>query len=95
MLGWLANERAIEPYIAVFDKSARDDGTFSRADFNDDQEADIYIVQPGCKFALTSASGLFGCAAAVLRCPQAGVNRPKSAAPESRPLTLNCLQKGR
>src|ERR1700689_1049125 len=29
MLGWLVNERPIEPHIPVFDKSARDDGTFS------------------------------------------------------------------
>jgi hypothetical protein len=33
MLGWLVNERAIEPHIPVFDKSARVDGTFSREDF--------------------------------------------------------------
>jgi hypothetical protein len=33
MLGWLVSERAIEPHIPVFDKSARDDGTFSREDF--------------------------------------------------------------
>ncbi len=33
MLGWLVNERAIEPHIPVFDKSARDDGTFSRDNF--------------------------------------------------------------
>jgi hypothetical protein len=32
MLGWLVNEHAIEPHIPVFDKSARDDGTFSRED---------------------------------------------------------------
>jgi hypothetical protein len=37
MLGWLVNERAIEPHIPVFDKSARDDGTFSREDFAYDQ----------------------------------------------------------
>src|SRR5205085_5586923 len=35
MLGWLVNERAIEPHIPVFDKSARDDGTFSRGDFSE------------------------------------------------------------
>jgi hypothetical protein len=33
MLGWLVNERAIEPHIPVFDKLARADGTFSREDF--------------------------------------------------------------
>src|ERR1700681_402389 len=47
MLGWLVNERAIEPHIPVFDKSARDDGTFSRGDFNYNQEADIYVCPAG------------------------------------------------
>jgi hypothetical protein len=30
---WFVNEISIEPDIPVFDKSARDDGTFSREDF--------------------------------------------------------------
>jgi len=30
MLAWLVDERKIEPQILVFDKSERDDGTFSR-----------------------------------------------------------------
>ena len=47
MLGWLVSERAIEPHIPVFDKSARDDGTFSRGDFNFNQEADIYVCPAG------------------------------------------------
>lgn len=34
MLGWLVNERAIEPHIPVFDKSARVDATFSREAFD-------------------------------------------------------------
>jgi hypothetical protein len=38
MLGWLVSECAIEPDIPVFDKSARDDGTFSREDFAYNQE---------------------------------------------------------
>jgi hypothetical protein len=42
MLGWLVDERAIEPHIPVFDKSARSDGTFSRDDFTYDPETDIY-----------------------------------------------------
>ena len=33
MLGWLVDERGIEPHVTVFDKSARKDGTFSREDF--------------------------------------------------------------
>ena len=47
MLGWLVNERAIEPHIPVFDKSAHDDGTFSRGDFSYNQEADIYVCPAG------------------------------------------------
>ena len=47
MLGWLVNERAIEPHIPVFDKSGRDDGTFARGDFDYDQEADIYVCPAG------------------------------------------------
>ena len=47
MLGWLVDERAIEPHIPVFDKSERTDGTFSRADFVYDQEGDLYICPTG------------------------------------------------
>jgi hypothetical protein len=47
MLGWLVNERAIEPHIPVFDKSARADGTFSREDFAYDQQSDVYICPAG------------------------------------------------
>jgi hypothetical protein len=45
MLGWLVNEHAIEPHIPVFDKSARDDGTFSRTRslcLSSRQGADVY-----------------------------------------------------
>jgi transposase len=47
MLGWLVDERAIEPHIPVFDKSERTDGTFSRADFVYDQEGDTYVCPAG------------------------------------------------
>jgi hypothetical protein len=47
MLGWLVNQHAIEPHIPVFDKSARDDGTFSREDFAYDQEHDLYVCPAG------------------------------------------------
>ncbi len=39
MLGWLVQERGIEPHIPVFDKSGRSDGTFERADFAYDHRA--------------------------------------------------------
>jgi hypothetical protein len=41
MLGWLVDERAIEPHVTVFDKSARTDGTFSREEFTYDCERDV------------------------------------------------------
>lgn len=47
MLGWLVNERTIEPHMPVFDKSARDDGTFSRDEFAYDPENDIYLCPAG------------------------------------------------
>ena len=48
MLGWLVEEREIEPHIPVFDKSARSDGTFSRDAFTYDPEADIYHCPARC-----------------------------------------------
>jgi hypothetical protein len=33
MLGWLVNEKQIEPHVPVLDKTERTDGTFSRSDF--------------------------------------------------------------
>ena len=53
MLGWLVNERAIEPHIPVFDKSGRADGTFSREDFAYDQQSDVYICPAGKVLAST------------------------------------------
>jgi hypothetical protein len=53
MLGWLVNERAIEPHIPVFDKSARADGTFSREDFAYDQQSDVYLCPAGKVLAST------------------------------------------
>jgi hypothetical protein len=45
LLTWLV-DRQIAPYIPVWDKSARPDGTFSRADFVFDQERNVYVC-PG------------------------------------------------
>jgi transposase len=46
-LAWLVEERGIEPHIPVFDKSARRNGTFERADFTFDHEDDSYICPGG------------------------------------------------
>ncbi|MGI9509423.1 MAG: transposase [Geminicoccaceae bacterium] len=45
-LGWLVSQR-IAPHIPVWDKSQRDDGTFSRADFRFDKKGDVYFCPRG------------------------------------------------
>ena len=47
MLDWLVNDQGIAPHIPVIDKSGRTDGTFSRADFAYDAEADLYRCPVG------------------------------------------------
>jgi IS5 family transposase len=42
-LNWLVNAKKIEPHIPVIDKSRREDGTFSRADFTFDKERNVYV----------------------------------------------------
>jgi transposase len=53
MLGWLVQEHGIEPHVTVFDKSARNDGTFSRDDFTYDHERDVYYCPGGTTLATT------------------------------------------
>ena len=50
LLGWLV-EQNITPHIPVWDKSNRDDGTLSRADFSFDKEGDVYICPMGKRLA--------------------------------------------
>src|ERR1700680_2148745 len=45
-LGWLIG-KGITPHIPVWDMSAREDGTFSRADFPCDKEPNVYIRPEG------------------------------------------------
>ncbi len=46
-LGWLVHEKGIEPHVPVLDKTWRQDGTFSRADFTFDAEEDRYLCPGG------------------------------------------------
>jgi transposase len=55
MLGWLVHEHGIEPHVTVFDKSARNDDTFSRDDFAYDHERDIYLC-PGGRVLTTTGT---------------------------------------
>ncbi len=52
LLKWLV-DRSITPHIPVWDKSARHDGAFSRADFVFDQERNIYVCPAGAKLTST------------------------------------------
>jgi transposase len=47
MLNWLVEEKGIAPHIPVIDKSAREDGSFNRADFRYDEDEDVYICPAG------------------------------------------------
>ena len=51
-LAWIIGQK-ITPYIPVWDKSTRDDGTFSRSDFKYDKDRNIYVCPAG-KFLKTT-----------------------------------------
>jgi len=42
LLGWMVNEKAIEPHVPVWDKTQRSDDTLSSSDFQWNPEADEY-----------------------------------------------------
>jgi hypothetical protein len=73
MLNWLVEEKGIAPHIPVFDRSKRDDGTFSRSDFRYDPTSDVYHC-PGGKRLGTSGhrarrqDASVSCQQARLRC---------------------------
>lgn len=46
-LGWLVKEARITPHIPVWDRSQRDDGTFSRSDFVFDKKRNLYVCPAG------------------------------------------------
>src|SRR5215467_11023562 len=52
LLKWLV-DRGITPHIPVWDKSARTDGMFSRADFVFDRERNVYICPGGAELTST------------------------------------------
>ena len=47
MVGWLVDERKIEPHVKLIDKAERTDGTFSRSDFAFDPESNLYVCPGG------------------------------------------------
>jgi transposase len=53
MLGWLVDEHGIAPHVSVFDKSAHNDGTFSRENFAYDCEHNVYLCPGGKELTTT------------------------------------------
>lgn len=47
LLGWMVNEKAIEPHVPVWDKTQRRDETFPSSDFQWDEHADQYRCPQG------------------------------------------------
>jgi transposase len=47
MLGWIVEEKQIEPHTPVWDKTERQDGSFGWSDFTWDAEADCYLCPAG------------------------------------------------
>lgn len=55
-LGWLIGA-GITPQIPVWDKSTREDGTFSRADFTFDRQRNVYVCPKGKLLTTTGSVG--------------------------------------
>ena len=53
MLNWIVNDKQIEPHIPVWEKSQRDDGTFSRSDFRFDNQGNTYECPGGKQLTTT------------------------------------------
>jgi hypothetical protein len=52
-LNWIVNEKKIEPHIPLWEKSLREDGTFSRPDFHFDAGTNTYEGPGGKKLTST------------------------------------------
>jgi transposase len=46
-LGWLVNDKEITPHIPVWDRSEREDGTYSRSDFKWHKRRGLYVCPNG------------------------------------------------
>lgn len=47
LLGWMVNEKGIEPHVPVWDRTRRDDDTLSSSDFQWDEQVDEYRCPQG------------------------------------------------
>lgn len=53
LLGWMVDEKKIEPHVPVWDKSERSDGSLSRWDFQWDEQANEYQCPEGRRLRTT------------------------------------------
>src|SRR5271155_4627059 len=58
MVGWLVDERGIEPHVNLIDKAERADGTLSRSDFAFDPERNLYVCPGGKELKKYPRDGL-------------------------------------
>src|SRR5215813_12872330 len=56
-LNWLVNDKKIAPHIPVIDKSKREDGSLSRADFTFDKDRNVYVCPNGKLLHTTGRMG--------------------------------------
>ncbi len=103
MLGWLVEQKQIEPHIPVWDKSERHDGTLSRTDFTFDAAQDRYDCPAGKHLTTTGRAtsddtllylaSKFDCEACSLKprcCPNTPVRRiPRSIHETARDAARN------
>jgi hypothetical protein len=92
MLNWLVEEKQIAPHIPVFDRSKREDGTFSREEFRYDEITDTYTCPAGNTLTTTGRinagdaifyrSSLLDCAKCHLK-PRCCPNTPQRRVPRS------------
>src|SRR6266480_2467712 len=47
LLGWMVNDKGIEPHVPLWDRTQRDDGTLSSSDFEWDEQANEYRCPQG------------------------------------------------
>ena len=55
MLGWMVEDKRIEPHVPVWDRTQRKDGTLSSSDFHWDEQADQYRCPQGMRCASNGA----------------------------------------
>jgi transposase len=97
-LHFLVDEKGIEPHVPVIDKSKRDDGTFSRADFTYDADRNVYVC-PNDKVLPTNgrlrADGMYAYYARAADCRRCPFKRRCCPKEPSRKLTRHQFETAR